>query len=63
MKLYHIISGTLFGLVAVLHLLRIINQWPLLIGTWSAPMSLSWLGFIVTGCLSIWSFRLMKAGK
>jgi hypothetical protein len=60
MKLYHIVSGTLFGLVAILHLLRIINQWPLVLGPWSAPISISWVGFIFLTCLSIWSFRLMN---
>jgi len=60
MKPYHLVSGIIFGLVALMHLLRLINQWPLILGPWSAPMSISWIGLIVTGCLSIWSFRLIR---
>lgn len=60
MKPYHIVTGTLFGIVALVHLLRLINQWPLILGSWSAPMSISWAGLIVTGCLCVWSFRLMR---
>ncbi len=60
MKAYHVISGIIFGLVAVAHLLRLINQWPLVLGPWSAPMAVSWVGLIITTCLSIWSFRLIR---
>ncbi len=60
MKAYHVISGILFGLVAAVHLLRLVNHWSLVLGPWSAPMAASWIGLIITVCLSIWSFRLMK---
>jgi hypothetical protein len=60
MKAYHIISGILFGLVALAHLVRIINQWELTLGPWSPPMTASWIGLIVTAVLSVWSFRLIR---
>ena len=60
MKPYHIITGILFGIVALVHLFRLINQWPLTLGPWSVSMSISWIGLIVTGCLCIWSFSLIR---
>ncbi len=60
MKTYHLISGIIFGLVALAHLLRIINQWPLILGPWSAPMLISWIGLFITGYLCIWSFSLIR---
>lgn len=60
MKPYLFISGMIFGLVAVVHLLRLVNHWPLVLGSWSAPMSMSVVGLMIGGCLSIWAFRLMR---
>ena len=36
------ISGTIFGLVALLHLLRAVNQWPFQLGPWFLPQWASW---------------------
>ena len=55
---YLLISGVIFGLVAVLHLLRVVNGWPFQVGTWSVPMWPSWLGVLVPGVLCGWAFRL-----
>ena len=55
---YLVVSGSVFGLVAVLHLLRVINGWEVVVGPWSAPMAVSWLGAIFPAVLSVWAFRL-----
>lgn len=55
---YLAVSGTLFGLVAVLHLLRVINGWSVVVGPWSAPMAVSWLGTIIPTVLCVWAIRL-----
>ena len=60
MKPYHLVTGSIFAFVAIIHILRIINQWPLVIGPWNAPMTMSWVGLIITASLSIWSFRLIR---
>ena len=57
-KAYLQISGTLFGIIATVHLLRILNDWPFQIGSWSFPMWLSWLGIAFFTTLSVWAFRL-----
>jgi hypothetical protein len=60
MKTYHYLTGGVFAVVALVHLLRIINHWPLILGSWDAPMYASWLGLMVAGFLCIWSFRLLR---
>ncbi len=57
-KAYLIISGGIFGFVALGHLCRSISHWPIQIGTWEAPLWVSWPAVIVAAALSIWAFRL-----
>ena len=56
-KLYLIISGTIFGLVALLHLARVVFHWQAQVGAWVVPFWLSWGGLVGAGILSIWAFR------
>jgi hypothetical protein len=46
-KLFHLIAGTIFALVALLHVLRIYMGWSVVVGGWSAPMWVSWIGLVV----------------
>ena len=57
---FHWLIGTIFGLVAILHLSRLIFGWQLTIGTWMAPYWLNALGAVVAGILSYTSFHLGK---
>jgi hypothetical protein len=41
-RFYSLISGTVFGVVALLHLLRLANNWPFQVGPWSLPLWASW---------------------
>jgi hypothetical protein len=56
-KSYCVVSGVLFSLVALAHLLRIIGGLPINIGTIAVPMAVSWGGLIVPALLAIWAFR------
>lgn len=56
-KTYCVISGALFLLVAIGHLLRIIGNLPVTIGAISVPMYVSWGGSIVPALLAVWAFR------
>ena len=40
-------TGAIFAAVALLHLLRIYMEWPVIIGGWPAPMWISWIGLVV----------------
>ena len=55
---YLVISGAIFGIVAVLHLLRVVNSWDLVLGVWSVPMWVSWFGTAFPAVLCIWALRL-----
>jgi hypothetical protein len=55
---YCMISGLLFALVAVGHLLRVVNDWPILVGDMAIPMWLSWFGTVVPAFLAAWAFRI-----
>ena len=56
-KKYLIISGSIFSVVSLLHLFRAIFGTEIMIGSWMAPMWLSWGGFIGAGVLAVWAFR------
>ena len=59
-RAYFIVSGTIFGLVAVAHLVRVVYQMPVQVGEWAFPMWLSWCGLVVAGALCVWGFRLLR---
>ena len=60
---YLVISGTVFAVVAVAHLIRAINAWPITIGRWNVPVEVSWLGAIATGALSLWALLLLRDNR
>jgi acyl-CoA reductase-like NAD-dependent aldehyde dehydrogenase len=62
-RTYLIISGCIFGIVAILHLLRVVNGWTLVLGPWTVPMWVSWVGTIVPALLCGWAFRLSLSGQ
>jgi hypothetical protein len=36
-KTFSLVAGIIFALVALLHLVRIFMEWPVMIGDWSIP--------------------------
>ena len=56
-KTYMTVTATLFLIVAIMHLLRIIFGWPVEIGGLSIPFWVSWLGVLVAGGLAYFGFR------
>jgi len=62
-KLYLIISGTIFLLVGVFHLLRLVNHWPILVGTRTIPHSLSYVGFPVATGYAVWAYWLLRGSR
>lgn len=57
-RIYLLISGTIFGLAAIFHVLRVVIGWTLTLHTWSVPMWVSWLGTILPAVLCIWALGL-----
>ncbi len=60
-RTYVVISAVIFGLVAVIHLLRAVNGWGFEVGPVSVPVGASWLAFVITAALCAWAIRLVSA--
>lgn len=60
-KSYCVVSGVLFSLVALAHLLRIVYGVSLQVDDYVVPMFVSWIALIVPGALAVWAFRLGRA--
>ena len=52
------ITGAVFSLVAVLHLLRLLFKWSAVIGGWTVPMWISWIGIALAGALAYAASRV-----
>ena len=55
-RAYCVVSGVIFALIAVLHLVRAVQALPVRIGDTAIPVSFSWLGLVVAGVLAAWAF-------
>ena len=54
---YITVSGTIFGIVALLQAGRALVQLPLHVGSLEVPIWASWIAAFVTGGLCVWAFR------
>jgi hypothetical protein len=54
---YCVASGIVFVIVALMHIWRFALNFPLQIGAWYVPRSLSLLGAIGAIVLALWAFR------
>ncbi len=57
-KNYCTVSGVLFMLVALAHLLRIANGMSIQVDEYMVPMFVSWIGLVVPTGLAVWAFRI-----
>jgi hypothetical protein len=57
-KMFATIAAVIFALVALLHLLRLVMGWSVVIDSWMVPMWVSWVGLVVAGGLSYYGARL-----
>jgi hypothetical protein len=60
---YALTTSFIFLLVAVLHLLRVVLQSDVFIGSWHFPMWASIVAVVVAGFLSFAGFRLYQAQR
>ncbi len=56
------VAGTIFGIVAVLHLLRVVTGVTMVIAGWMLPIGVNVMGFAATSALSIvlWALSMKK---
>ncbi len=62
-KDYCLVSGVLFALVALAHLLRILYGMSVQVDQIDVPMFASWIGLLVPGALAVWAFRINRASE
>jgi len=53
---YVVVSGVIFGFIALLQLLRAVMQVPVQIGSVELPVWGSWVAVFVAGILCAWAF-------
>jgi len=57
-KTFSLVAGVVFGVVAVIQILRIVMGWDVMIGGWAVPIWFSWIAAPVAGFLSFTGLRL-----
>lgn len=60
MRRYELISGSLFTLIALAQLARVLLRIPAQVGSFSVPIWFSFVAFVVAGVLAVWAFRSAK---
>jgi hypothetical protein len=51
-------ASFIFGMVALIHLLRLLTSMPVIIGGWLLPIWINVVGCIVCSLLSYWLWKL-----
>lgn len=52
------IAGTIFGIVGLLHLIRILTEATVMIEGFTLPVWVNWLGLFGAGFLCVWMWGL-----
>lgn len=56
-KLPLLVAGIIFSIIALLHLLRLVIGWSVVIGTFVVPVWWSGVGLIIAGFLAFWMLK------
>jgi hypothetical protein len=59
---YIIVSGIIFGFIALAQLLRAVNQVPAQVGDVAVPVWVSWVAAVLAGIMCAWAFASRKNG-
>jgi hypothetical protein len=57
------LASVITGLVSLAHLLRLFVRFQVIVGSYTLPVWLSGVAFVVFGLLSFWLCRLARAAK
>jgi hypothetical protein len=60
MRSYVRLSGVIFGLVSLGHLLRTVRRWPLLIAGQPIPAAVSLVVCVAAGAMAFWAWRVLS---
>jgi uncharacterized integral membrane protein len=61
-RTYSVVSGVIFGLVALLQAARAVADLPVRVGTYDVPVIASWIAAVVAGGLCVWAFSSRPKG-
>ncbi len=53
-------AAAIFGILAVIHLVRLLIGWDVIIGGLHIPLWISGIAIVVLGTLSVWLFKLSR---
>ena len=59
-KNYCVVSGVFFALVALAHLIRVIEGMTVQVQEYLIPMWVSWIAVVVPAALAVWAFRTAR---
>ena len=59
-KSYIAIAAIIFAVVAIGHLVRIVQGWQVQLGDLGVAMSVSWAALIVSAALAVWGAVLLR---
>jgi uncharacterized membrane protein YecN with MAPEG domain len=57
------VASIIFAIFAIGHLLRLINQIPVQVGSHQISMGVSWVALIIAAILCIWLWRLASGQR
>jgi hypothetical protein len=57
---YVVVSGVVFGLIALAQLLRAVNQVSIQVGGAEIPIWVSWVAVLIAGSMCAWAFASRK---
>ncbi len=60
-RVFSLITATLFSLIALLHVLRLLRGWQVTIGDVEVPVWLSWIGLAIAGYLAYQGVKISRA--
>ena len=63
MRTYIQITGVVFAIVALAHVVRLVLDWPVQMAGWVVPIWISWIGILVAGALCVWAFRVVGRAR
>ncbi|HQR45247.1 MAG TPA: hypothetical protein PLB02_13085 [Thermoanaerobaculia bacterium] len=63
LRIYLLLSGTIFFLVGFLHLLRLLYRWPVDVDGYQMPFLLSYVGFPVATGYAGWAVYLFRSSR
>ncbi len=59
-KTFSLVAGVIFLVIALMHVLRLVLKWEVVVNGRTMPMWVSWVGVLIAGCLAYEDFRLSQ---